>query len=187
MLGKKNGINIKAFQPIANRPKLIVGELEDGRQAIFGDSCPLNTAEFMLLHGGYAEPTTPRLQFTDSEQTEIDAAEDCLTRTSTLVDTLYEDGRKLSEDLRAAHPPPAFGDTPLSEERAEIVQNIEAQVDELRGRIERSNKLEHRALIERNTIQQRITAAARERQFPIQVHNPPKSLDEALTTLEGDQ
>ena len=186
MLGKKNVINIKGYQPLDSRPKLIVGVLEDGRRAVFGDSCPLTTEEYLKVVGGYAEPTTPRLKFTDSEQVEIDAAEDCLARVSELVDKLYDDGRRLSEEVRAACPPPAFGDTPLSEEQAEVIQNIEARIHDLQGRIGKASKLESHALRKRNTIRQRITIATRERQFPIQYHNPNKTLDDQLADPESN-
>ena len=182
--GKKSDVEIT--RPLKHRPGVLLIK-QNGSQKVLGDGDPYTYQEYIELRGGYVESTTPRLKFTDSEQAEIDAAEDCLTRVSTLVDTLYSDGRKLDEELRAAYPPPAFGDTPLSEEQAEVIQNIKAQLHELRGRIAHNDKLESHALRKRNAIRQRITVAARERQFPIEYHNPNKTLDDQLADLEGNE
>ena len=150
--GKKSDVEIT--RPLKHRPGVLLIK-QNGSQKVLGDGDPYTYQEYIELRGGYVESTTPRLQFTDSEQAEIDAAEDCLTRVSALVDTLHDDGRRLYEKLRAA----------LNEEQQEVAA---AQLQELRGRIEHNNKLESHALLKRNAIRQRITVAARERQFPIE-------------------
>ena len=177
---------IEVTRPLKHRPKVKVIKT-NGTYKIIGDGGLYTPEEYLLCHGGYAESTTPRLKFTDSEQAEIDAAEDRLTRVSTLVDALYSDGRKLYEELRAAYPPAAIGNSVMKEEQAEVIQNIKAQLHELRGRIEHNDKLESHALRKRNAIRQRITAVARERQFPVQFHNQNMTLDDQLSDLEANE
>lgn len=183
VLGKKSDVEIT--RPLKHRPGVLLIK-QNGAQKVIGDGDPFTYQEYLDLRGGYVDSTTPRLQLSDAEQAEIDQANARLERASALVDQLYAEGAGISEKFRKAvstSSDPYVGRMPTDKE-LDIIRNLEVQAHELTIHINEADKLEKSALIGRNAIQQRITAAARERQFPVQLHNPPLSADERLSALE---
>lgn len=183
VLGKKSDVEIT--RPLKHRPGVLLIK-QNGSQKVIGDGDPFTYQEYIELRGGYVDSTTPRLQLTDEEQAEIDQANARLERASALVDQLYAEGAGLSEKVRKAV---STSNDPYVERRPtdkelDTIRNLEATAHELTGRINEASELEKSALVERNAIQQRITVAARARQFPPTFHNPKLSTDERLANLE---
>ena len=183
---RKNGNDVEISRPLKHRQGVMVVRC-NGTRKVIGDGSPFTHSEYLTLQGGYMESTTPRLKFDADEQAELDQVNLRLERASALVDQLYAEGAGLSEKVRKAV---STSNDPYAERRPtdkelDVIGNLEAAGHELTVRINEACELEKSALTGRNAIQQRITVAARARQFPPTFHNPKLSTDERLTNLEA--
>lgn len=178
----KNGVEVT--RPLRHRPDVIVVTTRDGRRKVIGDGGGFTSAEIVQLQG-LAPSTTPRLEFTETEQAELAAAEERLARASALVDSLWQElaaHRKKIDELAAGAFDPWGNPKASAEAAGEEVHRLQEAGREISRRIAEAREVEQQALVERNEARRRITAAARARQsLPA---TSLRSTEERLEALE---
>lgn len=166
---------------------MIVVKTSDGRKKVIGDGGGFTRAEMEALQG-LAPSTREPFKFTEQEQAELDAVEDRLQRASDLFNTLWDEsascGKKIEEICQGTVDPWGNSNRDFAAASADDLQGLKDQAHEIRARMSAAREIEHDALVARNTVRRRITAAATARQFPIQYHTPRCSIDDRLADAE---